>query len=229
MLREPIYVQVNVLERTDPNIILNLEHCWATSSPSPHSLPQWDLLVDGYRKRRISWPGCVKILLVSRTEHVLNWAPIGSRCPYHDDRYLTTVLPVDGSSGLPYPTHYKRFVFNMFAFVDQNTFTVQEDTVKAFTKFLKWLFHWNFFDFNATRLVLSRFSFIVLRWCVIPAARTLVNSHVTGNVSSPWTGIWLQLKIWWCDNCWSLRDCLSRHPDLMRSVYCPKETATSSH
>lgn len=50
MLREPIYVQVNILERTDPNIILNLEHCWATSTPSPHSLPQWDLLVDGYRE-----------------------------------------------------------------------------------------------------------------------------------------------------------------------------------
>lgn len=48
VLREPIYVQVNILDRSDPNIILNLEHCWATSTPSPHSLPQWDLLVDGY-------------------------------------------------------------------------------------------------------------------------------------------------------------------------------------
>lgn len=49
VLREPIYVQVNVVERSDPNLVLNLEHCWATSSPGPHSLPQWDLLIDGYR------------------------------------------------------------------------------------------------------------------------------------------------------------------------------------
>lgn len=97
VLREPIYVEVNILERSDPNIILNLEHCWATSTSNPHSLPQWDLLVNG--------------------------------CPFHEDRYLTTVVPVDSSSGLHYPTHYKRFIVKMFTFVDQNTFTVQKDTV----------------------------------------------------------------------------------------------------
>lgn len=47
VLREPVYIEVRILERSDPNIILNLEHCWATASPNPHSLPQWDLLVDG--------------------------------------------------------------------------------------------------------------------------------------------------------------------------------------
>ncbi|KAE8290910.1 Zona pellucida sperm-binding protein 4 Zona pellucida glycoprotein 4 [Larimichthys crocea] len=97
VLREPVYVEVNILERSDPNIILNLEHCWATSTPSPNSLPQWDLLVDG--------------------------------CPYQDDRYLTTVVPVGGSSGLPYPTHYKRFIVKMFTFVDQNTYSTNKDSV----------------------------------------------------------------------------------------------------
>lgn len=48
MLREEIYVQVNLVDRSDPNIILNLEHCWATSTPNPHGFPQWDLLVNGY-------------------------------------------------------------------------------------------------------------------------------------------------------------------------------------
>ncbi|KAI3374946.1 hypothetical protein L3Q82_021470, partial [Scortum barcoo] len=97
VLREPVYVEVNILERADPNIILNLEHCWATSTASPNSLPQWDLMVDG--------------------------------CPYHDDRYLTTVVPVDTTSGLQNPTHYKRFFIKMFTFVDQNTFAAQRDTV----------------------------------------------------------------------------------------------------
>ncbi|XP_030628067.1 zona pellucida sperm-binding protein 4-like [Chanos chanos] len=86
VLQEATYVEVRMLERTDPNIALTLGRCWATSSPDPERLPQWDLLVDG--------------------------------CPYQDDRYLTTVVPVDGSSGLLYPTHYKRFIFKMFTFVD---------------------------------------------------------------------------------------------------------------
>lgn len=48
LLREEVFVQVNLVERSDPNIILNLEHCWATSTPSPHSFPQWELLMNGY-------------------------------------------------------------------------------------------------------------------------------------------------------------------------------------
>ncbi|KAI9538183.1 hypothetical protein NQZ68_017916 [Dissostichus eleginoides] len=85
VLRDPVYAEVHILERTDPNIILTLGRCWATSAPNPQSLPQWDLLIDG--------------------------------CPYRDDRYLTALVPVDASSGLMYPTHYRRFVFKMFTFV----------------------------------------------------------------------------------------------------------------
>ncbi|MEQ2187758.1 hypothetical protein GOODEAATRI_007864 [Goodea atripinnis] len=97
VLREPVYVEVRLLGRSDPNIILNLEHCWATSTPNPQSMPQWDLLVDG--------------------------------CPYHDDRYQTTVIHLDGSSGLEYPTHYKRFISKMFTFVASDTYTPKKDTV----------------------------------------------------------------------------------------------------
>ncbi|KAJ8397759.1 hypothetical protein AAFF_G00434480 [Aldrovandia affinis] len=52
-----------------------------------------------------------------------------SRCPYHDDRYLTTLVPVDHSSGLPDPTHYKRFIFQMFTFVDAVFLPSQAETV----------------------------------------------------------------------------------------------------
>nr|XP_020451286.1 zona pellucida sperm-binding protein 4-like [Monopterus albus] len=96
-LREPVYVEVRILERSDPNIVLNLEYCWATSTSNPQSLPQWDLLIDG--------------------------------CPYADDHYLTTVVPVDESSGLLYPTHYKRFIIKMFTFVDQTTLTPDKGMV----------------------------------------------------------------------------------------------------
>nr|BCD71185.1 egg envelope protein [Sardinops melanostictus] len=66
MLREPVYVEVHVLERTDPNIVLQLGECWATSSPSPLSFPQWDLLVNG------------------------------CPAPHDEDLYQTTMLPVTG-------------------------------------------------------------------------------------------------------------------------------------
>lgn len=47
VLREPVYVEVHILERTDPNIFLTLGRCWATSNPDPQSLPQWDFLMNG--------------------------------------------------------------------------------------------------------------------------------------------------------------------------------------
>ncbi|XP_048860856.1 zona pellucida sperm-binding protein 4-like isoform X2 [Brienomyrus brachyistius] len=86
VLRQPVYVEVRILNRTDPNLVLVLENCWATPGLDPLSLPQWSLLVDG--------------------------------CPYQGDKYQTTLVPVDASSGLPFPTHYKRFIVKMFTFVD---------------------------------------------------------------------------------------------------------------
>ncbi|KAJ8357273.1 hypothetical protein SKAU_G00200670 [Synaphobranchus kaupii] len=97
VLRDPLYVEVRILGRTDPNIVLTLEHCWATSSSIPLSMPQWSLLVDG--------------------------------CPYHADPYLTSLVPVDGSSGLPNPTHYKRFIVKMFTFIDPVSKVPQKETV----------------------------------------------------------------------------------------------------
>ncbi|KAA0720433.1 Zona pellucida sperm-binding protein 4 [Triplophysa tibetana] len=97
VLREPVYVEVRILERTDPNLVLMLGHCWATSAPSHVSLPQWDLLVDA--------------------------------CPYQDDRYLTAMVPEVGSSGLQFPTHYKRFVVKMFTFVDPSSLAPLQETI----------------------------------------------------------------------------------------------------
>lgn len=70
VLREPIYIQVNIMDRSDPNIILNLEHCWATSNPSPHSMPQWDLLVDGY-KHNLNYLKCCLYFVLNIGSHWL--------------------------------------------------------------------------------------------------------------------------------------------------------------
>uniref|UniRef100_A0A6Q2Y0I1 Zona pellucida sperm-binding protein 4 n=1 Tax=Esox lucius TaxID=8010 RepID=A0A6Q2Y0I1_ESOLU len=96
VLRQPVYVEVRILERKDPNLVLMLDYCWATSSPSPVSMPQWELLIE--------------------------------ECPYPVDRYLTTMIPVEPSSGLLYPTHHKRFILEMFTFVD-HTLAPQKDLI----------------------------------------------------------------------------------------------------
>ncbi|XP_030281925.1 zona pellucida sperm-binding protein 1-like [Sparus aurata] len=94
VLRDPVYVEVLLLDKTDPALVLTLGHCWTTTSPNPHSLPQWDILIDG--------------------------------CPYRDDRYLSQLVPVDASSGLEFPGHFRRFIFKMFTFVDNSMEPLRE-------------------------------------------------------------------------------------------------------
>ncbi|XP_072259214.1 zona pellucida sperm-binding protein 4-like [Pyxicephalus adspersus] len=47
VLREPVYVEVVLLRRKDPSLVLVLNNCWATPSPDPTHQMQWSLIVNG--------------------------------------------------------------------------------------------------------------------------------------------------------------------------------------
>nr|XP_012421243.1 PREDICTED: zona pellucida sperm-binding protein 1 [Odobenus rosmarus divergens] len=47
LLRQPVPVEVRLLERTDPSLVLLLHQCWATPGANPFQQPQWLLLSDG--------------------------------------------------------------------------------------------------------------------------------------------------------------------------------------
>lgn len=105
VLREPVYVQVEVLEIIDPLVVLTLDHCWTTTSPNPQDLPQWDILINGY----------LILLFLSLFQDILpkvdNLILPLSRCPNPKDPYLTQLVT-------PNPPNIRRFFFKMFAFTD---------------------------------------------------------------------------------------------------------------
>ncbi|CAM5177443.1 unnamed protein product [Eretmochelys imbricata] len=47
LLRDPVYVEVRILQRMDPSLVLVLHQCWATPSTNPLQQPEWLILVDG--------------------------------------------------------------------------------------------------------------------------------------------------------------------------------------
>ncbi|XP_063784733.1 zona pellucida sperm-binding protein 4-like [Pseudophryne corroboree] len=47
VLRDPVYFEVKILQRTDPNLFLILNDCWATPSADPTQQVQWPILMDG--------------------------------------------------------------------------------------------------------------------------------------------------------------------------------------
>lgn len=46
-LRAPVPVEVRLLQRTDPSLVLVLHRCWATPSVNPFQQPQWPILSEG--------------------------------------------------------------------------------------------------------------------------------------------------------------------------------------
>ncbi|KAM5317316.1 zona pellucida sperm-binding protein 1 [Glossophaga mutica] len=64
LLLEPVPVEVRLLQRADPRLVVTLHRCWATPSANPFQQPQWPILSDGcpfegdnYRTRMVALDG----------------------------------------------------------------------------------------------------------------------------------------------------------------------------
>uniref|UniRef100_A0A668TA76 Zona pellucida sperm-binding protein 4 n=1 Tax=Oreochromis aureus TaxID=47969 RepID=A0A668TA76_OREAU len=107
VLRDPVYIEVYLMERTDPNLVLTLGRCWATSDSYPHSLPQWDLLIDGcpYRDDRYL------TTLLPRPSS-------GFKFPSHHNRFVFKMFHFVGEGSSTQPAA-KKCAFFFFLFFDQ--------------------------------------------------------------------------------------------------------------
>ncbi|XP_029458217.1 zona pellucida sperm-binding protein 4-like [Rhinatrema bivittatum] len=47
LLRDPVFVEVRILQREDPKVVLMLHQCWATPATNPLHKKQWPILVNG--------------------------------------------------------------------------------------------------------------------------------------------------------------------------------------
>ncbi|XP_043374891.1 zona pellucida sperm-binding protein 4-like isoform X1 [Dermochelys coriacea] len=78
LLQDPIYVEVRILQRTDPDLVLVLHQCWATPSTNPQQQPQWPILVDGCPYTGDNY----------RTQLVPVGATLGLQFPSHHQRFI---------------------------------------------------------------------------------------------------------------------------------------------
>ncbi|CAM5155677.1 unnamed protein product [Natator depressus] len=78
VLRDPIYVEVRILQRTDPDLVLVLHDCWATPSTNPQQQLQWPILVDGCPYTGDNY----------RTQLVPVGAASGLQFPSHHQRFI---------------------------------------------------------------------------------------------------------------------------------------------
>uniref|UniRef100_A0A8C8S251 Zona pellucida sperm-binding protein 4 n=1 Tax=Pelusios castaneus TaxID=367368 RepID=A0A8C8S251_9SAUR len=93
VLRDPIYVEVRLLQRTDPNLVLVLHQCWATPSSNPRQQPQWPILVDGCPYTGDNY----------QTQLVPVGAAVGQQFPSHYQRFIiSTFTFMDSASRQPF-------------------------------------------------------------------------------------------------------------------------------
>uniref|UniRef100_H3A7N6 Zona pellucida sperm-binding protein 4 n=1 Tax=Latimeria chalumnae TaxID=7897 RepID=H3A7N6_LATCH len=91
-LREPVFLEVRLLNRTDPSIVLMLDDCWATPTPNPLDKLMWKILVDGCPYTEDNY----------RTR-LQNVDASGLKFPFHYKRFIVkTFAFVDSATEQPF-------------------------------------------------------------------------------------------------------------------------------
>ncbi|MEJ1273402.1 zona pellucida glycoprotein 1 [Cricetulus griseus] len=87
LLQEPVHVEIHLLQRTDPSVVLVLHQCWATPTASPFQQPQWPILSDGCPFKGDNYR--TQMVALDRTE-LLFWS--------HYQRFTITTFALHDSS-----------------------------------------------------------------------------------------------------------------------------------
>lgn len=109
-LQEPVYFEVELKGTKLADISLELDSCWATLDGDRFSQPRWNLIIKGYLwvcdafRQIVSWVEVLKYLSFS--------------CVNPVDPYKVIFHPVPIDKRVHYPSHFKRFEVQMFAFAD---------------------------------------------------------------------------------------------------------------
>ncbi|XP_061457472.1 zona pellucida sperm-binding protein 4-like isoform X2 [Rhineura floridana] len=89
VLRDPVNVEVRILGRTDPALVLVLHECWATPSTNPLQKPEWLLLEAGCPYKGDNY----------QTQLVPVGVDSGLQFPSHYQRFVVSIFTfVDGPS-----------------------------------------------------------------------------------------------------------------------------------
>lgn len=116
-LGQPVYVEVFVVKHKDKDLVLLLDDCWATRTRNPDDLQRWSLLKKGSL--------CFRLLRRTSVKKKINLKVVFclldiSRCPFTADSHTTVVLPVVPNKELTFPSLHKRFIVQMFSFVNSS-------------------------------------------------------------------------------------------------------------
>lgn len=126
-LQEPVYFEVELKGTKLADISLELDSCWATLDSDRFSQPRWNLIIKGYLCvcnafcQIVAWVEVLKYLSFS--------------CVNPVDPYKVIFHPVPVDKRVNYPSHFKRFEVQMFAFADEDNLSHQVNLFYIFFSF----------------------------------------------------------------------------------------------
>ncbi|XP_053242056.1 zona pellucida sperm-binding protein 4-like [Podarcis raffonei] len=96
LLKDSVFLEVRILQRTDPDLVLVLHECWATPSTNPLQRPQWPILMN-----RCPYEGDNY-----QTRFILVGAVSGLQFPSHYQRFVISTFSTASRQALTGPVYF---------------------------------------------------------------------------------------------------------------------------